>query len=201
MYLRQPLPDRAAPAAGADKPSRVWRACAQALHAILQNAAGRGRALPAARAGKDRFRRPRWAGDRAWRSRRMTARACLRVFAGGERLVRLGDVEQMMWNECALLARRLGCADLKIAIQSDRIATDDFAGELLAQDGWQVPICRRRSVRESQPAAAQTAGVGRFIVPEVTGTPSCRVRSGKAHPRESVLPNRRNASARMNERR
>ena len=54
-----------------------------------------------------------------------------RVFTGSEWLVGLGDVEQMMRNQRALLARRFGGADLKIAIERNGIATDNFARELL----------------------------------------------------------------------
>src|SRR5271169_1070119 len=53
------------------------------------------------------------------------------VFAGGERFAGLDNIDKVMGDACAVLARRLGGADLKVAINGDRVATDYLAGELL----------------------------------------------------------------------
>ena len=55
------------------------------------------------------------------------------IIACGERLVGIGDVEQMMWNVCPLLGRGLGRTNLEMTVDRNRIATDDLTGELLRQ--------------------------------------------------------------------
>ena len=55
------------------------------------------------------------------------------VLAGGEWLVRRGDVEQMMRNQRTLLARRFGRPNLEMAIERNGIATDNFARERLRE--------------------------------------------------------------------
>src|SRR5271165_709434 len=104
----------------------------------------------------------------------------------------------MMPNQRALLARRLGGADLKIAVQSDRIATDDFALKPLRKvDGECGLAGGRRPENYYQQRFRLRRCRGCF-----TGVPGTRrlcVRwGGQRAPHGIVLPNRRNASARIN---
>ena len=53
--------------------------------------------------------------------------------SGGEGLVGVDDIKQVVRNQGALVRRRLGGADLHLAIDGYGIAADDLAGELLRQ--------------------------------------------------------------------
>src|SRR5271166_6684301 len=55
------------------------------------------------------------------------------VFAGGERLARLGDIDEAMRDEGAVFVRGFSGTDFEIAIDGNRVATDDLAGELLGK--------------------------------------------------------------------
>src|ERR1700733_12154913 len=57
-----------------------------------------------------------------------------RVFSSAYIGARIDEVDKMMWNLCAFGSRRLGSADLEIAIHSNRIAVDDLAVELARKD-------------------------------------------------------------------
>src|ERR1700687_742258 len=52
------------------------------------------------------------------------------VIAGGEPGVGGGDVDEVVGDAGAILARGLGGADLEFAVDGNRVATDDFAAEL-----------------------------------------------------------------------
>ena len=55
------------------------------------------------------------------------------VVAGGAGLVGPGDVDHVVLDEGSLVARGLGGADLHLAIDGDRVATDDLAVELFGE--------------------------------------------------------------------
>jgi len=55
------------------------------------------------------------------------------IFSGGERLVGIGDVDEVMRQACAVGGRGLGGADVHAAIDGDGVATDDFAVEALGK--------------------------------------------------------------------
>src|SRR5208337_155803 len=95
-----------------------------------------------------------------------------------------------------LLAGRLGGADLKIAIERDRIATDNFSCELLRKlDGERGLAGRSRPKNYNQQRVGLRRCSGGF-----TGTAcrACFCWGGQRAPQGVVLPKRRNASARMN---
>ena len=66
------------------------------------------------------------------------------VFAGGERARRIDDIDQMMRDAGAIFARGFGGADFEVAIDSNRVATDDLAARIALPAGWQEQTCRRR---------------------------------------------------------
>ena len=55
------------------------------------------------------------------------------VFAGGEGLIGIGDVDEVMRNAGALFGAGLGGAEVHAAIDGNGIATDDFAVEPLGE--------------------------------------------------------------------
>jgi hypothetical protein len=63
-----------------------------------------------------------------------------RVFAGGEELVRIQDIDQMMRNITALGEGQLGSADIEVAIDLQRVAIDDFSVELLGNEERQIAL-------------------------------------------------------------
>ena len=73
------------------------------------------------------------------------------ILAGGERLTRFGDIDQVMRNSAAIFARRLGSPDLEVAINRNRVATDNLAGELLRECNRECRLARsRRSENDDQ---------------------------------------------------
>ena len=65
-----------------------------------------------------------------------------RILTCGEWLAGLGDIEKMMRHQRPLLACWLGRADLEVAIDGYRIATDHFAGELLRKSDRKRRLAR-----------------------------------------------------------
>lgn len=55
------------------------------------------------------------------------------VFAGGEGLVGIGYVDEVMWQSSAFRGCGLSGAKIHAAIDGDRVAADDFATELFAE--------------------------------------------------------------------
>src|SRR5205814_7874608 len=55
------------------------------------------------------------------------------IGAGGKWLVRVRDVNQMVWNPRTFLRRGFGGTQVHTAIYRHRIATDDFAAEALCE--------------------------------------------------------------------
>jgi hypothetical protein len=53
------------------------------------------------------------------------------VFASGKCLTRLGDIDQMVWDSRAFVARGFGGSYFEISINRNRIATDNLARESL----------------------------------------------------------------------
>ena len=61
-------------------------------------------------------------------------RACLPgILPCREGLIRIGNINQVMWNPAAIFLRRLGSPDLKVAINSNRVATYDLSRKSLCQ--------------------------------------------------------------------
>ena len=63
-----------------------------------------------------------------------------RVFTGGEQLVRLQDVDQMMGDAPPSGERELRRPNIEMAVHLQRIAIDDFAIEMLCQVKSQIAL-------------------------------------------------------------
>ncbi len=55
------------------------------------------------------------------------------VFASRKSFTGIGDIDQVMRNSRAICTRRLGSSNLEVAINRNRVATDDFASKLFAR--------------------------------------------------------------------
>ena len=55
------------------------------------------------------------------------------VIAGGEGLVGIGDIDEMMRQASALLVSGLGGSQVNAAVDGNRVATDDFGVELFTE--------------------------------------------------------------------
>ena len=53
----------------------------------------------------------------------------------GERLVRIDEIEAVMWNAVPLLARRLGRPDVQAAVDLPRVGRDDLGGNAVVEQG------------------------------------------------------------------
>ena len=110
-----------------------FAAALQAAPAVLSAAPARQTAPRSARADKAPFRRSRWAAGRALAISRKRRPRLPAVFARGERLVRVGHVDQVMRQPRPLFGGWFGRAQVHAAIDGHRVATDDLAAEALAQ--------------------------------------------------------------------
>ena len=62
------------------------------------------------------------------------------VFAGGEELVGIQDIDQVMGNTATLGQRQFGSADIKVAIHLERVAVDNFSVELFRKQKCQIAL-------------------------------------------------------------
>ena len=77
------------------------------------------------------------------------------IFTGGEKLVGIHDVDEVVGNAAPLLRRQLGGSDIEVAVDLERIAVDHFAVERFGNGQRQVAFsgaggtghCNQRALR------------------------------------------------------
>src|ERR1039457_1775171 len=85
--------------------------------------------------------------------------ACLAgIFAGGEGFIGLGDVDQVMRDAGAIFTRRLGGANFKVPIYSNRIATDNLSEEPLSERDGESGLPRGRRSEDDDKKRINGAG-------------------------------------------
>ena len=62
------------------------------------------------------------------------------IFAGGEELVGVDDIDQVVGNAAAFLERELGGADVEVAEDLEGVAVDDLAVEFLSNRKGQIAL-------------------------------------------------------------
>ena len=100
-----------------------------------------------------------------------------RILPGGKPSV--GSATSIRWcrNTGAVFARRLGRPDFKVAINSNRVATDDLAGELLGERDGQSGLSRGRWPEDDDQQRIRRCGKMRRHSPRAPG-------NGLAEPHE-----------------